>query len=430
LDAGFKACPYCAEPIREAATICRYCNRSVGSEAAPGPQSSGGASGLKAEPILKPSASRRRDRLPIVAVVSFGFLIALGFVLARRKGRPSSIPNAGHPSSEEPSQTPVTIASATPPDAPSAPVPPPELSTGEIFTQSSPSVVLIEVFDDEGHKRGLGSGFLVSAGGSVLTNYHVIRGAYSAVAHFQDETTASVLGVVGYDHDRDVAVIAVASTNGRQPLKLGSAGQLNVGDKLVAIGSPEGLQNTTSEGIVSALRGGVIQMSTPISPGSSGGPVLNNHGEVVGIAVAVVRGAENLNFAVPIEWAAPYVGGSPSKSLTEVAQENTVSENVLDGPMAIPARGNRAWTITLDRNRMSNPALDGQFQSTGGADGLIRLAVACNPGGLLYDSRRVTYAQVHVDLPSEGACQLMIDNSASLMFGRTVTGTIALRYVK
>ena len=133
---------------------------------------------------------------------------------------------------------------------------------------------------------------------------------------------------------------------------------------------------------------------------------------------------------MPIEWAEAYLDGSPSKSLTEVAQENTVSEGILDGPVTIPARANRGWKIHLDHNRMSNAELHGEFQSTGGADGLIRIAVACAQGGLLYDSHRVTYGEIHVDLPPDGDCELVMDNSASLMFGRTVTGTVALRYVK
>lgn len=304
-----------------------------------------------------------------------------------------------------------------------------QLSTGEIYREVSPSVVLIEVFDDEGHKRGQGSGFLVSNGQSILTNYHVIRGAHTAIAHFQDDTTASLLGVVGYDKEQDVALVTIGSATA-PPLKLGDVRHLNVGDKLVALGSPQGLQNTMSEGIVSALRGGVIQMSTPISPGSSGGPVLDGYGEVVGIAVGSMRGGENLNFAVPINWAKRYIGEAPSKTLTEVVRENTVVLNVFSGPISIAARARQMLNIRLDPKQMSYPVLNGEFHSTGGVDGLVRIAVACNQGGVLYDSSRVTYGQLHVDLPPEDVCEMVIDNTPSILFSRTITGAIALRYVR
>lgn len=425
MEPGYKSCPHCAEPIREGAVICRFCNRTVVQETAARTLTS--AAEFKAGPILRPSSPRRRDWLPILVIAVVGILIAI--IAALWKGPLSATPGAGHAPARAAEAAPIDASKSALPGPSSAP-PPRELSTGEIFTQASPSVVLIEVFDDEGHKRALGSGFLVSASGSVLTNYHVIRGAYSAIAHFQDGTSASVLGVVGYDPGRDVAVVALGSTNSQPPLKIGNPGLLSVGDKLVAIGSPEGLQNTTSEGIVTAFRGAVIQMSTPISHGSSGGPVLNTRGEVVGVAVAMVAAGENLNFAVPITWAASYIDGTPSKSLTEVAQENTVAENVLDGQVAIPAHGNRELNIRLDANRMSNAEIHGDFQSSGGLGGLIRVAVVCNPGGMLFDSGRVGFGQLHVDLPAEGTCQLVFDNSASPMFGRNVTGTIALRYVK
>lgn len=416
MEPGYRACPYCAEPIREAATICRFCNRTLTNAsiaAPPRASSNAGTVALKRKP---------RDWPYVVGFSAVGIIVValLVFLLVRSNGQfgsaPASSPVRPTPPENRPSTAP-------------APATPRELSTGDIFREASPSVVLIEAFDDEGHKRVIGSGFLVASGGSILTNYHVIRGAYSAVARFAGGTRASILGVIGYDRERDVAVVAAASTSA-PPLKLGSTSQLRAGDKLVAIGSPEGLENTVSEGIVSALRGGLIQMSTPISPGSSGGPVLDAHGEVVGIAVATVRGGENLNFAVPIGWARSYIGGSPSKSLVEVAQENTVVQSVFTGPISVPARGRQAWNIRINPNLMSSPELHGEFQSTGGADGLIRIAVTCNPGGVLYDSQRVRYGQLHVDLPPQGVCTLVIDNTPSVLFGRTVAGTIALRYVK
>ena len=165
-------------------------------------------------------------------------------------------------------------------------------------------MALIETFDDEGHGLEQGSGFVVSGDGTVLTNYHVIRGASRATAKFGGGTESEFAGVVAFDKNRDVAVLKLAGLP-KAFLHVGDSDGIEVGQKVIAIGSPMGLQNTVSEGIVSGLRNGIIQVSNPISPGSSGGAVLDRYGNVIGISVATVTLGQNLNFAVPINWAKP-----------------------------------------------------------------------------------------------------------------------------
>ena len=343
--------------------------------------------------------------------------------------------------SEKQTQSP-TPAQVTPPSEPtsgleigqitsSEPVAqqqPTEPSTEELFRLASPAVVLIQVFDAAGKKRSQGSGFVVATDGSVVTNYHVIRGAFSALARTQDGSSWPVGGVVGYDSDRDVAVIKIEGSNMRA-LRVSDSEQLRVGQKLVAIGSPFGLQNTVSEGIISGLRGGLIQMTTPISPGSSGGAVLNSRGEVVAVAVATVRGGQNINFAVPIEWAKPYVGGPVHNTLAQITSRNTVTQYVVHETISVPAHDSRMWTITVNPNKMANAELHIAFQSTGGAGGNIRVYLARGQQ-FLYDSGRVPSDEKHVPLQSEGEYVLVIDNKGSIMFSRTVTANISLSYVK
>lgn len=312
--------------------------------------------------------------------------------------------------------------------APEATIPPRTLSTEELFELASSGVVLVQVFDNEGHQRGLGSGFVASNDGSVITNYHVIRGAYRATAKFGDGTFAPVLGVVAYDPDHDVAVIKVQAIS-PPALRLGNSDGIRVGEHVVAIGSPLGLQNTVSEGIVSGLRGGVIQMSTPISPGSSGGPVLDTVGEVVGISVTSITTGQNLNFAVPINWAKRYLGGAPPRSLAEVAQENTVVQPILNGSVSVPAGQTRDWQFTFNPNVMSSAEVHGEIRSTGGFGGQVTLSLYYRDQ-LVYNCPRQTACAIHEDLSRAGMYTLVLDNRQSLMFAREVTGQIQLQYVK
>lgn len=341
-----------------------------------------------------------------------------------RKSAPGEALTSTPPAEETSNVTAAKKTKATQP----APVPARVLSTEELFQMASPAVMLIEIYDEEGHKRGLGSGFAVSSDGTVVTNYHVIRGASRATAKFGDGTFATVSGVVAYDPGHDVAVIKV---QGASPptLKLGNSDSLRVGDHVVAIGSPLGLQNTMSEGIVSALRMGIVQMSAPISPGSSGGPVLNTAGEVVAVSVATVTEGQNLNFAVPINWTKRYIGQSPPRSLADVAQENTVTQPILKGPISIAAGQAQRWIILLNPNAMSSAELHGGIKSTGGLGGEVTLSLYFG-NQLVYNCPRRTECDIHEDLARGGTYTLVLDNTGSAMFARQVSGEVDFRYVK
>ena len=159
--------------------------------------------------------------------------------------------------------------------------------------------------DKDGHPIAQGSGFLISKDGHVVTNYHVIKSGSSAVIKLPDGAFFAVDGVLASDKDRDVAIIK-AHGNDFRTLTLGDSDRLQVGEEVVAIGNPLSLESTVSNGIVSAIRtvedegGKFLQITAPISPGSSGGPLFNMAGEVVGITTSHLVGGQNLNFAIPI----------------------------------------------------------------------------------------------------------------------------------
>lgn len=162
-------------------------------------------------------------------------------------------------------------------------------------------------------ERGQGSGFIISADGYLLTNAHVVRNAQKVMVTLTDGR--SFTGVVkGLDEYLDLAVVKVDTEGRRLPVApLGVSSDLEVGDWVIAVGNPVGLDNTVTLGIVSSLnrsasevgipekRLSLIQTSASLNPGSSGGPICNQWGEVVGISTAVRANTEAIGFAIPID---------------------------------------------------------------------------------------------------------------------------------
>jgi S1-C subfamily serine protease len=187
-----------------------------------------------------------------------------------------------------------------------------------IAKNASESVVSIIMSDNNGKPVGQGSGFFVSKDGLIVTNYHVIAEGSSAVAKLPDGAFYVIDGVLSFDKVRDVAVIKANGKN-FQVLALGDSDRVQVGEEVVAIGNPLSLESTVSNGIVSAIRtveeqgGKFLQVTAPISPGSSGGPLFNMAGEVVGITTMHIRGGENLNFAIPLNDAKHLLASSSTK---------------------------------------------------------------------------------------------------------------------
>jgi len=166
-------------------------------------------------------------------------------------------------------------------------------------------VTLIVVENDVGQPVSLGSGFIVRDG-VIATNLHVIEGGSRGYAKLIGKSEKlSIEGTVGIDPVHDLALVQILGGRGGT-LSLSTNDAAEVGELVYAVGNPQGLEGTFSQGIVSGIRtvksDRLLQITAPISPGSSGGPVLNSRGEIIGVAVATFRGGQNLNFAVPVEY--------------------------------------------------------------------------------------------------------------------------------
>lgn len=171
-------------------------------------------------------------------------------------------------------------------------------------SQKQPSKKIVE---------GIGSGFIINSNGEVLTNAHVVDGVDTVTVTLKDGRTFKGK-VMGADPVTDVAVVKIQADN-LPTVTVGNSDQLKPGEWAIAIGNPLGLDNTVTEGIVSATgrsssqvgmpdeRVNYIQTSAAINPGNSGGPLLNASGQVIGINTAILQNAQGIGFAVPINTA-------------------------------------------------------------------------------------------------------------------------------
>lgn len=191
-----------------------------------------------------------------------------------------------------------------------------------IVGASEQAVVQVVPFGKKGKPRNCASGFFISADGTIVTAAHAVQGARDIFVRISNGAIFPVEAVAALDSALDVAVLKV-SGHGLPALKLADSDRITVGEGVVTIGSPFGFENSVSTGIVSGIRRQgdhvLIQTTASISPGSSGGPLLNQSGEVIGIATSSVAEAQNLNFAIAINEVKKVRGGTGTKTETEKA---------------------------------------------------------------------------------------------------------------
>jgi S1-C subfamily serine protease len=256
---------------------------------------------------------------PLVSALTGGAMVAVAFLIALGAGWTDDGEDSSGPALQ-------SLPTAAQEDGP-------ESAVNRIYDRASPGVVFVEAEGVSGGSEvplepfggpqppstASGSGFVLDEEGHVLTNAHVVEGADVVRVTIGEDSDPVDAEVVGADPSTDLALLdADADAGALQPLPLGDASDLEVGDPVVAIGSPLGLDHTVTAGIVSALGreidapngftiSNAIQTDAPINPGNSGGPLLNSNGEVVGInsqiATAGGQGNIGIGFAVPAETA-------------------------------------------------------------------------------------------------------------------------------
>ena len=176
----------------------------------------------------------------------------------------------------------------------------------DITEHATPAIVTVRAGD------ALGTGFLVRPNGWVVTNFHVVRDARDVTIVLANHREFPVVEIVNASRLHDLVILRIEARD-LPVLALGNSDRVRPGDSVLAIGHPLGFEDTVSNGLISAVRDvqedlRVLQISAPIAPGSSGGPLFNERGEVIGVATAIITSGQNLNFGLPSNYVKDLMG--------------------------------------------------------------------------------------------------------------------------
>lgn len=250
----------------------------------------------------------------------------------------------------------------------------------ELVKRIKPSAVAIETFDARGNSLSRGSGFFVAAD-KIITNRHVIEKSSRVDVHLANGKKYVAKGILAIDGEGDLAILQVdVPQNSAVPLQIVQRVPQE-GESIVVIGNPFGLEGSVSNGIVSAVReisgyGKIIQITAPISPGSSGSPVVNMSGQVIGVATLQAAEGQSLNFAVPSERILQLKVGELQtfSSFTTAAQQNkrASAQSLYSQGLGILSRDDYARAVTFfEKAAEIDPNYAEAFYQTGFCYGML-----------------------------------------------------------
>lgn len=222
------------------------------------------------------------------------------------------------------------------------------MTAKDIVQQSTDAIVRIEAGDAATGDK-VGTGFILDKSGLIATNLHVIAGSREITVKLHDGTPYKVMQIAGIDPGRDLAVVQIKPIKPLPTVRLGDSDQMSAGDPVTAIGNPLGVFDySVSSGLISQVRpvctaseakcppGGLtlLQISAPISQGSSGGPLFNQFGEVVGVTTLIVAQGQSINFAVPGNYLKPLMAQPTAISMDKFAADTRSEDELSEDPSA------------------------------------------------------------------------------------------------
>jgi len=256
----------------------------------------------------------------------------------------------------------------------------------QILDENRSSIAVIVAGGNTSFK--LGTGFFVRSTGLLLTNFHVVEG--TELVGVRIPGTNEVLWAkkaTGFDPDNDLVLLEV-ETGETRPVSLGDSDKARVGEEIVVVGNPEGLEQTISNGLLSGIREldgrRLFQISAPISEGSSGSPVFNNRGEVIAVVVSSIESGQNLNFAIPINYVKPLLSRTAEEEIS-----------------ALPKR-TRGDTQTGNGNRPGPPAADPANLAVQAMSKIADQIRGCDGSSTIIKTKGKMphYAHLHLDPPT------------------------------
>lgn len=365
-------------------------------------------------------ARRKRNTIIAMATVALVIIILISYNLLKESPEPdTTVTQEKQTTVMPPKAKQKTAAAKTKKDLPT------------IINETKPSVVLIRTFSRDGKQIGTGSGFFITDTGDIISNRHVFLGAYRAEA----ETTKGkfpITKVLDHDPANDLVRLSIGRTGRKfQPLKM-SESMPEVGESIMVIGNPLGLESTVSNGIVSAKRkfppfDTVIQITCPISPGSSGSPVMNMKGEVIGVATFQMVQGQNLNFAIPIS----HVKALKATAGEELAAVNFEStdllesiENPFDKGYLLFSREQYEGAIPYFKKAVENDPFHAEafyylgfcYKETGATEAVdaFKKAIEINPNYVeAYYQLGITYNQLNMKTEAIEAFKEVLENNPS-----------------
>ena len=373
-----KYCPYCGAKIHTSVQFCTECGKKLFSEEAE--EINRGVNNSDNNGSIIPHRHRENAGL----VITFGLLavliVGVVVILSRLNNEPLGF-----------------------------------LEDSKQIEAAVQSVVMVYSYDNCGNLLATGSGFVAYNSSTIITNNHVTEEAYEIKISTEQDHTYSISSIANYDAVSDLVILKTSEPTGLRPLRFGSSKELLKGDAVLAVGSPLGLKNTVSTGVLSgriydAERGiDNLQITAPISHGSSGGALFDANGNVIGITFAGYEEGQNLNFAIPIE--------EVERLYSSVASDRTVLEYVGEVNPGLAYYYNSEYidSATL----YSNPSIyDGKLIST-----VVYLEEARNTENyvILETKQRYTYEQPVFWIDGKNNIGLDL-NSDSAPFAVLLTG--------
>ena len=248
------------------------------------------------------------------------------------------------------------------------------LTPKDIFAQISPAVVYITTKTPSGQEY-LGSGFIVDSQGVIVTNYHVIQGAQEAYVKLKDGAEYPVKGIIYYDIDRDLCILKI-NADYLPTISLGDSNKIQIGETVYCIGNPLGLEYSFSDGMLSGVRDHQnlkwLQFTAPISPGNSGGPLINPQGQVIGMVTFLMTGGQNLNFALTINEIKPYISTTTKMRFDDFVESVSEADYYIMVGNEYYFQGDYTQAITYYQEALQiNPNSALAYRNLGAAYGLL-----------------------------------------------------------